>query len=248
MTVKKRNFDFGIIIGLAIVLAGLLLLLERLDVGVDIRLGDYWPVLIILIGVAKLLQPGYSRQIFWGLTLVGIGTLFQLNNLDIIDFWFDDLWPIAIILVGIVIIKGSSWRPKFLVINARDKGSDDSCCGSFSHKKESIDGDQVNISATLGGGEYKISSKHFKGGNVSATLGGCEVDFRDAEIDGDSAVINASALMGGVELYIPPHWQVEVHASPILGAVENKATIPKESTKKLVVRGSAVMGAIEIKN
>jgi predicted membrane protein len=248
MAQEKRYFDSRIIIGLAIVAVGALLLLERLDIGVDIRFRDYWPVLIIIIGIGKLLQPGYSRQIFWGLALVGIGALFQLNNLGVIKFWFGDLWPIAIILVGISIIRCSSMRAKFIVVNSRDKRNGGSCCGSFSNKNYAVDSDHVDISATLGGGEYKISSKQFKGGNVSATLGGCELDFRDAEIDGDSAALNVSAVMGGIELRIPSHWQVVVQASPILGAIENKTTAPKEAAKKLFIRGSAIMGAIEVKN
>jgi predicted membrane protein len=236
-----------LIIGLVVIAVGALLLLDRLNIGVDIQLRDYWPALIILIGIVKLLQPGRSRQVFWGLVLVGVGGLFQLNNLGVIDFWFDDLWPIAIIIAGIAIIRFSAGRHRFVVIKNHVKGDNGPCCGGFT-KNHSVNDDHVNISVTFGGGEYKITSKEFKGGDVNATLGGVEVDFRDAEISGDSAALNISAVLGSVELQVPSHWQVTVQGDPFMGAIENKTTSPKEASKKLTIRGSAVMGSIEVKN
>ena len=247
MTVKKRKFDTRILIGLVVIAVGALLLLDRLNVGVDIRFRDYWPTLIILIGIVKLLQPGPSRQTFWGLTLLGIGGLFQLNNFGIIDFWFDDLWPILIILAGIAIIRFSSSKHKFVAIHSHDKENNEPCCGSFT-RNNSLDNDRVNISVTFGGGAYKITSKEFKGGDVNATLGGVELDFRNADIAGNSAELNLSVVMGAIELRIPSHWQVEVQGSPLLGAIENKTTSPKEASKKLHIKGSAIMGSIEVKN
>ncbi|NCU32140.1 MAG: hypothetical protein EOM23_04235 [Candidatus Moranbacteria bacterium] len=48
-----------------------------------------------------------SKDIFWGVLLVGIGVLFLLRNFDIIHFdWYQirRLWPLLIILLGIAIL------------------------------------------------------------------------------------------------------------------------------------------------
>jgi hypothetical protein len=48
-----------------------------------------------------------SKDIFWGVLLVGVGVLFLLRNFDIISFnWYHlrELWPLLIILLGIAIL------------------------------------------------------------------------------------------------------------------------------------------------
>ncbi len=48
-----------------------------------------------------------SREIFWGILLVGFGVLFLLRNFGFVDFsWYQlrTLWPLIIILVGIAIL------------------------------------------------------------------------------------------------------------------------------------------------
>jgi predicted membrane protein len=235
-----------------VVAAGAILLLDSLELGIDINIWDYWPVLVILIGIGKILQPKEFRQIFWGVLLIGIGALFQLNNLGIIDFWFDDLWPLLIILVGIAILKGSCFKPVILCFSDKDrkKWKRDSWCWNFSDKKHSVSNGHINITAILGGGDYNISSKQFKGGHVTVFMGGCELDFSNAEIAGDKekVVIDTSVIMGAIEMRIPTDWQVVLQSTPIFGAVDNKTASPKESGKKIIIRGSVIMGAIEIKN
>jgi hypothetical protein len=48
-----------------------------------------------------------SKDIFWGVLLIGFGVLFLLRNFDIISFnWYHlrELWPLLIILLGIAIL------------------------------------------------------------------------------------------------------------------------------------------------
>ena len=90
----------------------------------------------ILIGIGKILQPKGFRQIFGGVVLMGIGTLFQLNNLGIIDFWFDDLWPFIIILVGIAILRSSFFMTGIFCVSDDDRiiEKSGSWCRCFSSK------------------------------------------------------------------------------------------------------------------
>jgi predicted membrane protein len=248
----RTYFDMRIVVGLVVVAAGVVLLLESLDFGIDVHIWDYWPILVILVGLGKIMKPKAFRQVFWGVVLIGIGALFQLNNLGIIEFWFDDLWPILIILIGFVIIRGSHFKPIIFCFSDKNhhRWKHDSWGGIFSDKKQSVHNGHINISAILGSGEYNISSKQFKGGSVTAIMGGCELDFSNAEIAGDDekVVIDASVIMGAIEMRIPTDWKVVLQGTPILGAVENKTASPEDSGKKVIIRGSVIMGAIEIKN
>jgi hypothetical protein len=55
-------------------------------------------------------------------------------------------------------------------------------------------------------------------------------------------------MMGGIELRIPESWSLDLQVSAILGGVDDKTTAPVEAGKRLVLRGSIVMGGIEISN
>ena len=76
MDKKKRSyFNTRTVIGLLIIAAGILLLLKSLGIGTDYNVGDFWPVILIVIGLGKILQPKEHRQLYWGLVITAIGTL-----------------------------------------------------------------------------------------------------------------------------------------------------------------------------
>ena len=92
------------------------------------------------------------------------------------------------------------------------------------------------------------NSPAFRGGDLTAVMGGCEIDLRQAEINGDAA-IDVFAVWGGIEIRVPENWSVAFRVTPILGGVEDK-TRPSlgASAHRLTIRGVVVMGAVEVKN
>jgi predicted membrane protein len=231
MTENRTNFfDLKVIIGLLVLLFGVLLLLRNLGYDTGIRLWDYWPVILILIGLRILIQPRENRQFLTATILILLGILFLLNNLDIFDFRWRNIWPIIIILVGLSIIYNSFWKP--------------------SHR--SIGRDYINLSMILGGGEFRYDAKDLKGGSVTAIMGGGMADLRDADMAGDEMIIDTFALMGGFEIRVPTTWQVIMHGTPILGGMENKTIsqppAPGKNPKRLIIKGTSIMGGIEVKN
>lgn len=245
---QRRHFNSSILVGLVIALAGGVMLLENLNMGFGIHILDYWPVILILIGLTKILHSRRHNSLYWGLALIGIGTLFLLNNLGVIVFWFDDLWPILIILVGIAVIRGSFWKPgrckDGVHIHTRYHCGD----GTFHNKKDTLSDDHVTISTILGSGDYKISNQAFKGGQIAVVMGGVELDFTKAEMEGDRIVLETSVVMGSIEIRVPEHWEVVMDGSPVLGAMENRTVSPRENGKKFVINSSVVMGSIEVKS
>lgn len=232
---RDRIVSPRVLIGLAIILIGILAIIANLGLGEDINIWDYWPVILIVIGLSLLLQPSPYRNSFPGLVFVIIGLLFLLGNFDIIDFGFNLLWPIIIILVGIGILRH----------------------GMGTSGRSSLDSDHINIVAILGGGEHNYTSRGLKGGKIFALMGGAKLNLKEADISGDSMVIDALAIMGGVEIIVPDSWQVTVHGVPLLGGMDNKTGaaggggdgMPSEGQRKqLIVKGMAIMGGVEVKN
>jgi predicted membrane protein len=228
---KRSYFDFKIIIGLLILIFGILLLLQNVGVDIGMRIWSFWPIILIILGLRIMFQPWENRQLITGGALAILGVLLLLRNLEVIRFGWGIIWPIIIILVGISILRGRIRQPE----------------------KQRVGQDYIDLSMVLGGGEFKFDSKELRGGRVSAILGGGNIDLRDADMATDEIVVDAFALMGGIEFRVPTSWQVILHATPILGGAGNKTYGQVGDTqaakiKKLIVTGTAIMGGIEVKN
>lgn len=113
----------------------------------------------------------------------------------------------------------------------------------------------MNAFAIFSGIERRISAKDFRFGRVSAVFGGVELDFRDAEIDGDSAELEVNAIFGGAEIRVPDNWRVESQSQVIFGGLSDStrtAKLPADATtagyKTLVISGTVTFGGVEVKN
>lgn len=215
--------------GIAIVILGLGFLLNSLGVlsfsGV---VSTYWPLLIILAGVAMWLDNRSNFVIPGFIVLVGL--LFQLDRLELIDVnVFQILWPVAIMTIGLSILFHSSKRSK-----KADKNTTEDA--------------QTDLFAALSAIESKVTATSYQGGKATAILGGISLDLSKAEI---KEVTNLSllTLMGGIELRVPETWNVNVSGTPLLGGWENKANKPTaKKAPTLNIDATCVMGGIEIKN
>jgi predicted membrane protein len=93
-----------------------------------------------------------------------------------------------------------------------------------------------------------VTSKSFKGGEINAFMGGCELDLRDADIEGE-VEINVFALMGGIQIAVPPDWNVNARVTPFMGGMEDKTRSSERSPdKRLTLSGFVMMGGIEVTN
>ena len=82
--------------------------------------------------------------------------------------------------------------------------------------------DRVHATSILGGITDRSVSKDFRGGRLTAFLGGVSVDLREAEVVEKPARIYVSAILGGVEISVPQHWNVKKDVRPIAGGVDDR--------------------------
>lgn len=236
----RPTFSAHLVFGLVIIVVGVLFTLDNLNI-VDggEYLYQYWPVAVIAIGVARLIESGMRGGSFvGGGLLTAIGTWLLLDHLDLIEAGVLDFWPVILVVVGCVIVwqglKGTA-RPERPVTSTEDVVAVD---------QESF----VSAVALLSGVNRGSNSPRFRGGELTAFMGGCEIDLRQAAIDGE-AVIDVFAMWGGIEIRVPEHWRVIGRVTPLLGGFDDSTRPPKEATSQtLIVRGVVIMGGIEIKN
>jgi predicted membrane protein len=223
----------GAAFGIIIIAAGVLWLLSRMGViqlpGIHIM----WPSIIIAFGFIKLFhRPFALPNMFFGLTVMAVGTVLQLGKLGLVGVDIHMIWPFLLILAGILVIWTSSHHKRQFTTASTE--------------------DHINKNIMFGGDESHFTTKQFRGGVVTAIFGGAVLDLRQAEMAESPTTIEISAIFGGVEIRVPSHWRVVVHGSPVLGGFDNKSRLrdglSEEEIKTLIIQGNVVFGGAEIKN
>ncbi|WP_427339832.1 LiaF transmembrane domain-containing protein [Caloranaerobacter sp. DY30410] len=217
------------IFGILLVFVGVFLLLGETGM-IDITIGEfiskYWPLILIVIGIYKLLTDSISKTA--GIILIIIGGIFQLRNFQYFNiFEYNLFWPIVIILIGIWILlspKRDNWK-----VSSKDT---------------------LNTFALFSGFNIKNSSQNFKGGNITVVFGGADVDLRDANIlKEQEARIDILIAFGGAEIFVPQGWNVIIKGVPIFGGWENETVNNnKEDSPTLIINSFVMFGGFEVKN
>jgi predicted membrane protein len=233
--------------GFIFVLIGLVFLLGNmgfLNVNAVLR---FWPVILIAAGLFKLAESRDDYRSGSGVFWIVVGLLFLMSNFNILRIALRDIWPVLLIGIGSLML----WRS---VMARRERGTwtqPQFTSSSAQSEQGPIPSSNSLLSATaiLGGVKRVNNSQDFRGGDATAIMGGCEIDLRPASITPNhEPVLEVFAMWGGIEIRVPPDWTVISKVDPILGGFEDKTTAPKDESKRFVVRGSVVMGGVEVKN
>ena len=229
------------VVGALIVVVGILLLLQNLNIPGIHDIWRFWPVALIVLGLVRLAEPWRPTALLWSGVLILVGAFLLIDNLDIIHIDFGDfIWPLLVIVFGVsLLVRNMENRA------ARLPGSSSiatSQTGDLSHF------------AIFGGGKRRVDSADFKGGDLFAFFGGVDLDLsRGCTIPpSGEAVIEANAIFGGVDLRVPESWRVDIRGVGIFGGFEDKTLPPRDplpdNAPRLVINGYAIFGGVSVKN
>jgi hypothetical protein len=96
-----------LIAGALLLLVGALFVLQNLGLVRAGRIGDYWPMFLIWVGLARMLGPARARHFASGFVLFALGVFFQLDRLDVIWVPMHRFWPLLLIAIGFGLIADS---------------------------------------------------------------------------------------------------------------------------------------------
>lgn len=105
------------------------------------------------------------------------------------------------------------------------------------------------VLAVMGGSERKGAWTPAKNLYVIAVMGGVVLDFREARMDPGVTELFVLALMGGVEIIVPPGLHVDSTGIGIMGGFEHRgdSRFPIDTSAPVLrVTGAGVMGGVEI--
>jgi hypothetical protein len=218
---------------IVLIAVGAIFLLNNLHLVFAHDLFRYWPAILIAVGIVKLVDSQDNSARAGGGILVGLGAVFLAQSLGYLDIHFWDLWPLILIAIGLgLLFEGNlAWQVKI---------------------KAGTGGRGLKEAAVFSGGKRVINDQNFRGAKYDAVFGGFEIDLRRANIVEEEAVLDLNAVFGGIEVKVPESWSVEVKGAGVFGAFQDSTTQPDPriypSPKRLVVKGGAVFGGVELKN
>jgi len=218
-----------IVFGLIVIATGVLWMMRNMGVLDDFTASVIftWPMLLLAIGFITL----FGESKFFGLILMSIGGFFLVSRVYDIPLEFKQIfWPALIIVAGVMILfkAGHTFKSRIR-----------------KHIRSNDMIDEVNV---FGGGEIRVNSSQFQGGKIEVVFGGSNVILLDSELAEGDNILEISAVFGGFKLIVPAHWNVKIETSNVFGGVVDKRIITGtvDTSRTLVVRGSAVFGGGEI--
>jgi hypothetical protein len=252
------------ILGVIIVLVGVSLLLDQLGFDAGDHVGRFWPVILVAVGFLSLTRG--RRGSITGVVLIILGGWLLLNTMGwlMLSPW-EFIVPIAIVAVGArVMMRGtghSNWQQP---PNGPGPPGGTPPSGAASPDAASPAGPQGNarfnsnpdasqhatIFSVLSGSRRRWGHSIFRSAEATCMMGGGEIDLRDALLGPDgTAYIDIFVIMGGFNIFVPPGWTVICQVMPVMGGIVDKTrTIPSATTQQLILRGTALMGGVEISN
>ncbi|WP_257309032.1 cell wall-active antibiotics response protein [Geothrix fuzhouensis] len=224
-------FSPKLVVGVAIIVAGLVLTLDNLGLIEAHTIFKLWPLVLVAMGVAKIRQDrGGSNLGGWFLVLGGAFLLlFTFGHGHLADA----LGPMLVVAVGILIVTKAL---------KQNRGVPPELARSE---------DFLQGTAIFGGFKRRVSTQTFKGGELTAIFGGYEVDLRQAVLENGQARIDVFVLFGGGEIRVPEGWEISNRATAIAGALNDSThhgPASPDSRPRLVVTGLILFGGTEVKS
>lgn len=225
----------NILWGIVLVVIGIILALNALEItDISIFFNGWWTLFIIVPCFINLFDSSKSEKTG---NLIGIiiGVLLLLSCQDILDF--ELIWklifPIVLVIIGLSFIFKNTLK------------------GNITNKiqeinKKNNNKDSKEYAATFSGQKIDLAKEEFKGCSLSAVFGGIELDLTNAEIKED-VVINASAIFGGIDIYVPKDVNVKVNSTSIFGGASNKAHNNDKNEVTIYINTTCLFGGTEIK-
>ncbi len=185
-----------------------------------------------------------------GLVLIVVGGWLLLNTLGLVSL---DLWeffvPLLLVFLGARIMMHNR-GPRSALRRHPPARSGRPEQFRFRLGRRPSEPVHASLFSLMSSSKRRWGKSVFRGAEATAVMGGCELDLRDALMGpGELAVIEVFVIMGGVIIFVPPHWTVSQEVVPLMGGVEDKThSVPSNPAQHLLVRGTVVMGGVEISN
>lgn len=224
---KKSN----LMLGLILIMLGLIVLLNALEIAsINIFFKGWWTLIIIVPCFVNIFKDEDKTGSIIGFV---IGVFLLLGVRDIIDFS----------LVGKLVL------PLILIICGISLLFKDRISASIKKEVKKLNKNSIDkvYSATFSGQNLKFDEE-LTNFELNAIFGGIKCNLRNSIIKED-IVINTSSIFGGITLYVPKDVEIKVISNSIFGGVSGNYNKNKDhkKIKTIYINATCLFGGVEIK-
>ncbi|WP_298716079.1 DUF5668 domain-containing protein [Chitinophaga sp.] len=231
---RYETGNSGLWAGVIVLCVGLFILLRRMGLEMPHWLFS-WPMILIAVGFVMGVKGKFQGVAWFIVTFIGcvflIGDIFPYEW-NVRRF----VWPATLIVLGVYIIgRATSKRQQYEKIFSADDSANTN--------------DYIHATTLFSGTNKVILSKNFQGGSITTMFGGTELNFSQADIQGE-VTLDITTMFGGVEIIVPSSWDVKVDVNTVFGGIEDKRMIPPAlaTDKVLILKGSCTFGGVDLKS
>ncbi|MDR1866055.1 MAG: cell wall-active antibiotics response protein [Bacteroidales bacterium] len=211
-----------------------------------------WPALIMALGFVCLFS-WYKR--FPGIILLLIGGAFLLPKLHIdrLNFAVQNGWALGLIIGGLLLLYKAIWgrcpqerHERFRMRMERHRARHHAHSWEFHSATEP---GYIERNYVFSGNKEKINIQDFKGGDINCVFGGLELDLTDAKMAEGVHRLEINSVFGGVNLYVPVEWKIEIRQDQVFGRFLDNRPNPSfevNDNSKLILEVTSVFGGGEI--
>ena len=197
----------------------------------NIFFDGWWTLFIIVPCFIGLFSENEKLGNIIGILIGGFLLLCAQGILDFGVIWKLAI-PIIIILIGLKMIFGSFFDKKTAAITKKMRDDGVNPKSGF---------------AAFSGFDMNLDGEVFNGADLNAIFGGVTCDLRNAIITEDS-VINASAVFGGIDIFVPENVNIKVNSNSIFGGVGNKNHKNyKDNAVTIYINATCIFGGLDVK-
>ena len=220
----------SILWGLVLVAAGVIFALNAMDItNIELFFDGWWTLFIIVPCAVGLFTEREKTGNIIGIA-IGVCLLLACQNVFSFSVMWKLLVPAFIVIIGLKLLFKGLFGNKANEISKKMK----------SEGKEPRKG-----FAAFSGCEINYNGEVFEGAELTAIFGGVECDLRNAVIEKD-CVIQATAVFGGIDVFVPNNINVKVNSIGIFGGASNK-TKAVENAPTLYINATSMFGGMDIK-
>lgn len=231
-TSNQRSNFFRIILGSLFIFAGIVALGN--NVGwwqIDDLFLEWWPLILILLGLLSVFSSGGSKG--GGIVLIFVGTGFLLQSKGL--FYIEDLiWPGILILVGIVIFTPKNNSTRVFKDGETTRSNEDH---------------NFNINILFHNGHHIARDIALVEGQANCVFGNLDLDLSQST-PAPNAQVAVSAVFGKATVHVPGSWNIKQTGNSAFGGVQDlriqRNSNPDGPTITLDL--SAIFGSVELKN
>lgn len=236
-----------IVWGVALIIIGVIIALDRLNViSFDVIFDGWWTLFIIVPCAIGLFQ---RQNVAGNLIGVIVGACLLAVHKEWLDWDLvgEMIFPVVLVAIGLGVVFTKKEKETFDESEKEEETLvENPVINEEVGVSNSMEKKKLNVFFAFSGGKSVVDGDKVTGGDVTAIFGGSDCDLTNAVFQGVTQ-LNVNAIFGGVKLILPENVNVKINPTSIFGGTtNNRNSANDESAPTVYVNAFSMFGGIKI--